>query len=462
MATPKDPDMGFAQVLITCNHCSKKKAELFCNNCNVNLCKVCVGQHILSLPSQRHDVIRYSLKYNETPQPLCRFHPDQKCDLFCQQCDIPVCTDCIAAKKHVHHEMRKTTSVYKEKKDIISRETHFLEEKICPRYKRIIEEIEESILDFPKSNANLKLDISKHSQELHRIVDRVINKLLSDVDIMENQDLKKMKKNLSEFQNFLSAVQEIIKRNKELLQSKQSDIINFQIHNRKLLNQPVTIAATDTMCLLVYEVSCVGVNQAWIHGNTGIITQVDENGSILKRVKTKSGNFPSGMAVSRDGDLLYTEFDLCTINLAKDCKVDVLILTDWYPSGICLTSSGDILVALCNESYNSNTILKMLKLVRYSGTLIKQEIQYDENMQQLFQSGRESSLEIADNINGDICVRDFNAESILILTKQGELKSRYDGCNVLQNPFDPNNITTDSQGQVLVSDSRNDCVYILD
>lgn len=524
MATDKHAHMERAQVSTSCQLCHKH-VELFCKVCEVNLCSGCVGRHMLSQSSQKHDIVIYSLKFSGVPQPFCPTHRDQWCDLHCEKCDVPVCTDCITSKMHFNHEMKKIAHTFETKKDIMVKETKFLEERISSEYERIIGKIKKDILDLSERNIQLKSKISEQGRRLHLAIDRAVDQRLAFIDARGKQDLAKLQKSLSEFRVLLDAVHDIIKTNKYLVQSRQSCVINYQsrldkfvqmpsiarstpgsftpakvndeeihslmgelipaktttimehraLHRIKelltlvhcnqemLLDKPVTIATIDTKYDELYEVCCLGDNQAWISGDKSAVTRVDGGGgTVLETVKTKSGESPDGLAVTREGKLLYADFNDRSINLVKGGKVKTLIKTEWYPTAISCNSLGDILVALCD----TNTMLSSTdnkKLVRYTGMSITQEIQFDEKKQRLFQSGS-AALQITENKVGDIYVVDSNAGTVVITNHQGNLKSLSSSSHV-SNPettFYPHYITKDSRGQILVSDWKNNCVHILD
>ncbi|XP_061182976.1 polyadenylate-binding protein 4-like [Saccostrea echinata] len=78
---------------------------MFCKTCELNLCSDCVGKHMLSLPSWKHNVVKYSMKFSTTLEPFCPVHSNQCCSFHCIDCDAPACNKCITAKRHNHHNI---------------------------------------------------------------------------------------------------------------------------------------------------------------------------------------------------------------------------------------------------------------------------------------------------------------------------------------------------------------------
>lgn len=83
-------------------------------------------------------------------------------------------------------------------------------------------------------------------------------------------------------------------------------------------------------------------------------------GELVREIHTKSGNKPYGIAVTKNGDLVYTDNEEETVNILKNNKTQTQIrLQGWKPLGVCCSISGDILIVMNND--------KISKVVRYSG-----------------------------------------------------------------------------------------------
>ena len=57
--------------------------------------------HVDILDIKCHNVTAYRGKINNVPRhEHCTEHPDEVIEMFCEQCDIPVCSHCIKLKQH--------------------------------------------------------------------------------------------------------------------------------------------------------------------------------------------------------------------------------------------------------------------------------------------------------------------------------------------------------------------------
>lgn len=134
-------------------------------------------------------------------------------------------------------------------------------------------------------------------------------------------------------------------------------------------------------------------------------------------------------------------------------------LQGWYPLYVCNTPTGDLLVVMY-----SDTDSKQTKIVRYSGSIEKQTIQFNNKGQPLYSSNNYSKYICVNKKNMDICVADHFAHAVVVVNKTGRLRFTYTGrptTSSTNESFTPVGITTDSQGLIMLSDIDNHCIHVL-
>ncbi|XP_056000473.1 uncharacterized protein LOC130048154 [Ostrea edulis] len=236
---------------------------------------------------------------------------------------------------------------------------------------------------------------------------------------------------------------------------------------KPLLDEPRHIATIGTWYGNgLRSVRCLNEDQVWTCGDNKtmkllnlhvnkIMEFLNLQSKLLTSIQTESGNRPRDIAVTRNGDLVYTDYN--TVNIVKNKQIQTVItLQGWGPRYVCITASDDLLVTMISDDKTQS------KVVRYSGSTEKQSIQFDDQGHPLYSSDCHYKY-ISENRNLDICVADGSASAVVVVNQSGKLRFRYTGhpSNTEQS-FYPVGITTDSQSHILTADFYNDCIHILD
>ncbi|XP_052704432.1 uncharacterized protein LOC128180386 [Crassostrea angulata] len=504
-----------AQDVVRCTLCQYSVAPMYCEVCHIHLCKDCVETHF-SDSSKVHKVVSLKQYLTTLNYPKCRKHPTKQCELHCEQCDIPICALCISGE-HLGHKPVDILKTFESKSEKLLKDLQELEKSLYPKFKEIASNIPVQKVDLSKNSRKLTTAIDKQGEVWHREIDTIITNLKSNVKEMESKHLPIVNKQENEITHTISEITQTIAELKKLLNSKDVCLVseyksrnaefrrlppkikvslpNFRpqkIHidqlieqfgslsalsftaekqdysmlpqgaessppDRSLMDVPRVITAIDTgyEYLYIYGVTCVNDTEVWTRGSNNMMKLFNLQGELVESIKTKSRSCPQDIAVTRSGDLVYTDYNDRTVNIMKNTQIQTVIrLQGWKPRGVCSTSSGDLLVVM-NSDDNKQT-----KVVRYSGSTEKQSIQYDDKGQPLYSSG--SYKYISENRNLDICVSDPRTRAVVVVNQAGKLRFTYRPPSTTKRSFYPHGITTDSQGRILTADRDNHRIHILD
>nr|XP_011439061.2 uncharacterized protein LOC105336452 [Crassostrea gigas] len=232
------------------------------------------------------------------------------------------------------------------------------------------------------------------------------------------------------------------KQDREKSDVKQTLSLSSSVTKVREYKVPVVYSA--------FHISLGKSGRLWFSDDIGNLVQTDLQGNQLQKIQT-SGESEGYHTVTRDGDLIYTDRDNNVINrITLGNTITEFIKTGgWKPISIHSSHiNGDILVGMMKGVE--------AKVTRYNktGTEI-QNIQKDNKGQAVYGL----PLYITENINGDVCVSDFNKHAVVVVNKSGQYRFSYTGQGSRLNPF---GICTDVLGHILVCDRISGTVHLLD
>lgn len=190
----------------------------------------------------------------------------------------------------------------------------------------------------------------------------------------------------------------------------------------QLLKEAKVISSFSTGLENLTAVACYGSCEAWLSRETKVIKRLNIQGFQKNALLATCKYFPGDIAVTRDGELIYSNVNARTVSVTREEKTEILIQVakGWHPCKLFCTLSGNILVAMFTSDDKNH------KIVRYHEGKIIQDIEKDVNYENpLFQEGRHP-VYVAENTNGDICAADLNAEMVVVVDDRGKEKFRYD------------------------------------
>ncbi|XP_056016222.1 uncharacterized protein LOC130053291 [Ostrea edulis] len=514
MAT-SDP-LARAQDVKRCQLCPgkhrKSAAETVCNTCHVNLCKDCVGHHMTSNPTIRHDVVTFKFKILEIIPPPCKLHQEQKCEMFCEKCDSSICLKCLASGSHENHDMSKTSEIHSFKKQLIEKDTNELRSKIAPVFESILSEIEEMLSNVLQKHGERQKFITEFGKRCHTLIDIVINRYLCDSKKTAKQDDDAIQTLQSEFEKLQSTIQSAIHENhsiqasndlskftsyasrnkelrnipprfeltvppldlRELTEEALCQIIgaiapsiksiipghilqvippvsSFNEPNRKVLEKPQVLTALNTGYRKTYKVCCIpNTDEFYVCGDNNIIRLMNTKGTTMEEIVTESGNTPYDLTVTREGHLVYSDLKDRSINRQKNGKIECLIKREgWIPRAICRISTHDVLVIMTTDDRKESEI------VRYC-TSTTTRTQYNDNGKPVYFDPDY----VTENKNLDFVVSNYNTKTVMAVDKKGKFRFSYNGN--LKKSFTPRGVTTDNMCNILIADRDNHVIHIID
>ena len=523
MSKPSDEQAAMQHYLVCGTEDCHNNGQFYCNDCHRPLCEQCRDEHLKSPKTKIHEIVLYRRHKHQLPVQECELHPTRNVEIVCRECKTQLCSKCSTMKEHKGHNFDDLEEIYARKYALWQGEFAKIQKYFLPTSQNLKTDIEEDAKHIKKTMESIRISMKAEADSLKNLVDEVTSENIEHTHITEKALLETLKSqetihenyiaylgNMSdEFQKILLTINKkllfsetmVIKTIPDTLESVipaftagqfnkedvakllgKSHVPDTELKKRKI--QPMVTVSTDmpfpdrqsdqsreksitkpslflsssVTKVKEYRVRSVGsvfhasvdtLGRLWASDHKGKLVHTDQQGKRLLKIKNSNG--PKGYhTVTQDGNLVCADTEKKVIYIiSPDTKITEFIKTAaWKP--ICVHSSrinGDMLMGM--SKYEA-------KVTRYNkaGKEI-QNIQMDNKGHKLYGVPHY----ITENINGDICVSDFNKNAVVVVNKSGQHRFSYSG---QRSEFCPYGICTDVLGHILVCDSVSNTVYLLD
>ena len=126
--------------------------------------------------STEHKVVPIKTTLSALLYPKCLKHFSRNCELYCEQCIIPICVQCASSKEHRGHGFKDLLECVEHKRENSERDLQELESSILIEHKQFASCIRDQKANLDKTLEDLKSAIDEHGEKLHRQVSDVVEK----------------------------------------------------------------------------------------------------------------------------------------------------------------------------------------------------------------------------------------------------------------------------------------------
>ena len=235
-----EPDY-IPQDVARCDLCKIAIVHSYCDFCHVNLCKICIGEHI-SDDYNKHMIVPIHQRKSTLIYPKCETDQHETCQYQCKDCNSFVCYHCLASKQHKGHALLKLEESFSTKKEHIIKDRERLEKQILPTYEGIAQELEMQIANLDHDYKTIITEMSEEREELHREVDNAINHMEKEIGETKVNHHSILKRHLDEIKQLQSLMQQTLNDLNEMVESNEvSSTIHYSSKNKELGKMPCKV-----------------------------------------------------------------------------------------------------------------------------------------------------------------------------------------------------------------------------
>ena len=447
----------------------------------------------------------------DVPDSNCLKHGNKLVLHFCKTCGESGCSKCMQTK-HKVHDWCDIEDIEDQKQKELEKDVNILENNILPKLNEKREQAVKEV-DLDKS------EIDRQADAMKTIIDKYRELLKSKVDSTRSSDTGSAAM-IADLDRDIADIQQIIRNSKksiaiqaksEIVQGSENVKVVIAEVDRSLAEmdrRTVTcfrrgeidthvlqrmfgsMESEDALAAVLNDIKlssplhdvtvqvkyiipfgtdimevCAVRNEAWIHERfSEKVVRINIHGKHKKYVKIPAT--PQNISLHKSGkSYIYMCFyDSGWISrLTPDHRVkDIINTMPLRPHGLCVTQSGDILVALVDVQIKDFDKCKQTYIARIDNLCReKQRIQFEKDGQtRLFQY----TFYVNENRNGDILVVDMIGEferRLYISNSKGDIKHSYNGTSQLGQKFNPVSLCCDDQCRIIVADLNNSVLHLL-
>lgn len=234
------------QVAVSCQLCSKP-VKKHCKSCAVDLCNVCILKHQMDNVMISHEVVEYIDRIKGYNLSECKTHEKIKCEMYCKECSVPICTYCVT-DPHNRHDVVDIWGMIKIFDKNVKDDLSELEDDIAPKYRNI---------DIPCEQFDKVISSIKEQENS-------ICKAVREIGTQMRQEVTKKKRESenkkSETKKLEKEINEIIKTNRKILKSSDAGtLMSYSSKNSKYRHPKLTPSCPQFLPGLIEKEQISGI-----------------------------------------------------------------------------------------------------------------------------------------------------------------------------------------------------------
>lgn len=188
-----------------------------CIICDVVLCENCRLNHTTARKTKLHKIISYQERNNKvylSSNLYCKIHPGNKIILCCEECDIPICDDCVDSHSTSHKLIKIKTFVRRKRKFLVT------------EARSNVKSIEQNYVENCMGNlTTLDKQAIEEAIQNDKICDRFTDDCVSTLKDVSNSIKTKIKNRQENMRKRIEIRREIIN---EKMEKIKDNLINYE------------------------------------------------------------------------------------------------------------------------------------------------------------------------------------------------------------------------------------------
>ncbi|XP_078329848.1 uncharacterized protein LOC111113501 isoform X2 [Crassostrea virginica] len=521
MATTSDEQAAGQHYLVCGIQDCQRNGQFYCNDCHQPMCEQCKDKHQKSPNNKNHDIVLYRQRKHRLPKEKCKLHPTKNVDIFCRECNTPLCLKCFLGKEHKGHEFDDLEEIYAEKYALWQGEFSKIQKNLLPTSEDLKTDIEEDVKEIQNIMESIRTSMKAEAESLKNLVDEVTSNKIKHTYTMEKSLLQMLKSQETTYNDYIKYLGKMSEKFQEYLSTTNQKLLSSNILKLKTIpetSKPVPPVFTagqfnrDDVAKLLGRVNVPNTEpeKRKIQPMEAVSTPMKFTEKQMEQSKEKSDMKPtlslsssvtkvreysvpgvdSAFHVSADksgrlwasddeGNLVLTDLQGNLLQKIKTTGEDDGFHTATQDRGLIYTDQDKKMIYRITPDTRITELIKTgdwtpvsIHSSRINGDILvgmreAKVTRYNNAGKEIQNIQRDNQGQelykyphyITENINGDICTSDWNKQAVVVVNKSGQHRFSYTGQG---SRFSPYGICTDVLGHILVCEGLNNTVHLLD
>ena len=228
MAEPPEEQAAMQHYLVCGTEDCQRNGQFYCNDCHLPLCEHCRDEHLKSRDTQIHEIVLYRHRRHQLPVEKCKLHPTRNIDMFCNECQIPLCSKCSTKTEHYRHTFDDLEEIYAEKYRSQQSEFAKIQRYFLPTTQGLKKDIKGGVTDIKNKMESISTSINVEAESLKNLVDEVKSENMEHTYTVEKSLIKMLESQETTYDDYIAYLERMTNefkmhlslRNEKLLFSK--------------------------------------------------------------------------------------------------------------------------------------------------------------------------------------------------------------------------------------------------
>ncbi|XP_078329845.1 uncharacterized protein LOC111114739 [Crassostrea virginica] len=235
MATTSDEQAAGQHYLVCGIQDCQKNGQFYCNDCHQPMCEQCKEEHRKSPNNKNHNIVLYRQRKHRLPTEKCKLHPTKNVDIFCRECNTPLCLKCFLGKEHKGHEFDDLEDIYAEKYALWQGEFSKIQKYFLPTSEDLKIDIKEDVKEIKKIIETIRTSMKDEAESLKNLVDEVTSEKIEHTHTMEKSLLQMLKSQETTYNDYIKYLGKMSEKFQEYLSTTNQKLLSSKILKLKTI-----------------------------------------------------------------------------------------------------------------------------------------------------------------------------------------------------------------------------------